>query len=199
MSFPVILSFYTKNTLYEEEVCKLITSCEKFGLQTVIRGIESFGSWELNCAYKPFYICEVIEQLDQPVLWVDADGCFLKKPLWEKAFDADVSARFHDELNWDHPSKVISSTVFVNATHQGKALLRLWMDETEKQLLDPGRNIEFWDQIALRNVLQTWEGLFEPMPLIYTKIFDHPMDCLLVADPVIEHYQASRRFKKRGG
>lgn len=195
MTFPVILSFYTKGTPYEKEVLHLIESCKEFGLQTVIEGVESFGSWELNCGYKPFYIWKALEQLNRPVLWVDADGRFLKEPKWQLAFDSDLSVRFHEELNWDHPSKVITSTVFVKPTKQGKEILKRWIQETQKQLLDPKRTVEFWDQIALRDALKGWEGILEPMPLDYAKIFDHPSDCVTVHEPVIEHYQASRRFK----
>ena len=197
MRFPVIISFYTRNTPYEEEVKNLIESCKKFDLAIEVEGIDSFGSWELNCAFKPFFIWRMMEKLGRPVLWVDADGIFLKKPRWQEAFDSDLSVRFHGELDWDHPSKVITSTLFVCPSLEGKAILRRWIRQTQKHLLDPNRTLEFWDQIALRDALNGWEGMLEPMPLSYAKIFDHPSDCISTPDPVIEHYQASRRFKKK--
>lgn len=194
--FPVIISFYTKGTPYEDEVQKLIESCRQFDLETAIEGVDSFGSWELNCAYKPFFIWQMLEKLERPLLWVDADGVFLKKPKWQEAFDADLSVRFHPELSWDHPSKVITSTLLAAPSVQGRAIIRKWIQETQQSLLNPGRTLEFWDQIALRDALRGWEGILEPLPLTYAKIFDHPSDCATAPDPIIEHYQASRRFKK---
>lgn len=195
MDFPVIISFYTLGTPYEEEVQKLIESCASFKLKTSIVGIESFGSWELNCAYKPFFILDKLKEFNAPVLWVDADGVFIKKPKWQRAFDADLAVRNNVHLPQFHSSRVITSTVFVRPSLGGKDLLRSWMSMTQKSLLDANRIEEFWDQVALRDAMELSFGKVANIPLEYAKIFDHDEDCLLVRDPVIEHYQASRRFK----
>lgn len=192
MPFPVIVSFYTKGTPYQIEVQNLIASCEKFSLEYEICGIESQGSWELNCAYKPFFILEQLEKWQQPILWVDADGVFMKSPLWQESFDKDLSVRI-EPVPDHHPSKVISSTVFVRP--EGADLIRMWIQNCRDILFDSERKQEFWDQIALRDVvLQNWDRI-SPMPLSYAKIFDHPKDLVHVIDPVIEHFQASRRYK----
>jgi hypothetical protein len=192
MKFPVIISFYTLNTPYQLEVQNLIDSCKKFGLETDIEGVESFGSWELNCAYKPFFILKKLNELQRPVLWVDADGVFVREPSWQEAFEADLAVR-QELVAEDHPSRVISSTVF--ARESSKSLLRLWCQMCQKMLLDPEREEEFWDQIALRDAIQASNAKVASMPLAYAKIFDHPGDRQSEVVPVIEHYQASRRFK----
>ncbi|NGX37023.1 MAG: hypothetical protein K1000chlam2_00173 [Chlamydiae bacterium] len=196
MDFPVIISFYTANTPYQLEVQNLIASCEKFGLEVAIEGVESFGSWELNCAYKPFFILQKLEELNQPLLWVDADGVFARAPTWQAAFEADLAVRMDEGLAADHPSKVISSTVFVRPSEAGKRLVREWIGKCHEILLDPARKEEFWDQIALREAIAKNRARVAPMPLSYAKIFDHPGDCATVENPVIEHFQASRRFKQ---
>lgn len=195
MAFPVIISFYTRQTPYEEEVQNLIESCEKFQLEYEVEGIDSFGSWELNCAFKPFFIMKKLEELQRPCLWVDADGIFVRTPSWQSAFEADLSVRYDLDLPSDHPSKVITSTVF--AKPSAKPLIKLWMRECQIELSKEGRRVEFWDQIALRDaILRKPEGLsVAPIPLEYAKIFDHPIDEVVSNLPVIEHYQASRRFK----
>ena len=108
--FPCVISFYTVGTLYQLEVQNLIASCEEFGIEHRIEGIESKGSWELNCAYKPFFILEKLEELGRPVLWVDADGVFIREPEVLKAFEADLATRIEEGLPSSHPSKVISAT-----------------------------------------------------------------------------------------
>jgi len=198
MEFPVIISFYTKNTPYQLEIQNLIASCEAFDLEIQVEGVESFGTWELNCAYKPFFILKTLDELQMPLLWVDADGVFVQKPTWQEAFQSDLSVRYHSELPKDHPSKVISSTIFVAPTPQARHLLKMWIKECQKSLLDPNRKEEFWDQMALRDAIlqKPPEITVSSLPLTYAKIFDHPQDCKEVASPVIEHYQASRRSKK---
>lgn len=198
--FPVIISFYTEKTPYQIEVQNLMNSCQKFGLSTSIEGVESFGTWELNCAYKPFFLLKKLNELKKPVLWVDADGVFLKKPVWQEAFDSDFAVRLGKELADDHPSKVISSTIFAHYSPKAIGLIKLWAYECQKSLLDPQREEEFWDQIALRDaILQNpMQATISSMPLSYAKIFDHPQDNQKIQDPVIEHYQASRRYKKLG-
>jgi hypothetical protein len=196
--FPLIISFYTKQTLYQLEIQNLLESCAKWGLPIEIEGIESLGSWELNCAYKPFFIYRKLQELKRPLLWVDADAIFLKKPEPIEVFKADFSVRINESLAEDHPSKVISSTIFANYTQGCQALLRAWVKRSHHLLMQEGRREEFWDQIALRDAIfeESHTAHVLPMPLSYTKISDHPVDCKLVLDPVIEHYQASRRFKK---
>jgi hypothetical protein len=195
--FPVIVSFYTKNTPYEEEVKNLIQSCARFGLETQIEGVDSFGSWELNCAFKPFFLYQKLQELKKDLLWVDADAVFLQKPVSLDVFAADLAVRIHDELPDHHPSKVISSTIYVSYTEKAQELLRKWAQECTKQLMRQDRKEEFWDQIALRDVLFSKKTLAKvgSLPRTHTKIAGHPQDEKEVPEAVIEHYQASRRFK----
>lgn len=193
--FPLVISFYTLKTLYQLEVQNLIASCKQFDLEAEIEGVKSFGSWELNCAYKPFFILGKLQELKRPVLWVDADAVFVQRPIWEDYFNADLAVRIETSLPYTHPSKVMSGTLYVNYTPEAMGVLRDWIAECQKQLTDLNRKEEFWDQIALRNVLQRQTAAkIHPLPPAYVKIFDHPSDPQ--NEPIITHYQASRRLKK---
>lgn len=195
--FPTVISFYTIGTPYQTEAQNLIESCKKFEIDYDIEGVESFGCWELNCAYKAFFIYKKLMECKKPLLWVDADGVFVSKPNWIEVFNFDFAVRMHEDLPFDHPSKVISSTLYVAYNARTQGLIKLWARECEKQLLDPERTEEFWDQIALRDALLSKqnEAHIASMPIAYSKIFDHPQDNEQVFDTVIEHYQASRRYK----
>jgi nucleotide-diphospho-sugar transferase len=192
--FPLVISFYTKNTPYQLDAHHLTASCEKFGIEHAVEGIDSFGSWELNCAYKPFFIAEKLRHFERPVLWVDADAMFVKKPTPLKIFEKDFAAYAQPGLENNHPSKVRSGTLFINHTEGGAKFLKAWAEECQRLLVDPGRTEEFWDQMALRNVFLA-EAKPARLPLSYIKILGHPLDekC---AKPVIIHYQASRHAKK---
>lgn len=170
----------------------LIRSCEKWGIEHCIEGIESQGSWELNCAVKPFYILEKLEQHRRPIFWVDADAVFLKEPKLDQFPACDFSVRIEPYLHEADPSKVISCTIYVNYSNDGRQILRKWADECKKRSHHP----PFWDQVALRDVLLTRKrAKILPMPLPYCTLLDFDDFFIRKEDIVIKQFQASRRFK----
>ena len=118
MTFPLVISFYTKDTPYQLDAHHLMASCDKFGIEHHIEGIDSYGSWELNCAYKPFFIAEKLRQFERPVLWVDVDAVFAQKPKILKVFEKDFAVYSQKDLEPDHPSKIRSGTIYVNYTER---------------------------------------------------------------------------------
>lgn len=195
--FPTVISFYTRESLYQLEVQNLIESCSRYGLSFYAEGMPSLGSWELNCAYKPFFIHRQLQRLQQPVLWVDADAIFVAPPEILEAFESDFAVRINEDLSMDHPSRVMSGTIYANYTPGADRLLRLWALKCQEEITCVGRSQEFWDQVALRDALKDLTGVvnYASLPKRYTKIADHVGDCKEILDPVIEHYQASRRYK----
>ncbi len=196
--FPLIVCFYTKDTLYQLEVQNLIASCDQWGLEHHVEPITSFGSWEKNCSYKPFFLMEKLQQLGRPLFWVDADAVFVQKPKKLDVFDLDFAVRINADCDDSHPSKVISGSVFVNATSGGARILKAWGQECLDSFLNPDRTEEVWDQIALRDVIRhgVHGAQIGSLPLEYMAIFDHPGDKVAIHSPIITHYQASRRLKK---
>ncbi len=194
--FPLIVSYYTKDTLYQLEVQNLIASCKRWNLLHHIESISSFGSWERNCAYKPFFLMEKLQQFRKPLFWVDADAAFLQEPGRLEAFKTDFAARINHACEDTHPSKIYSGSLFINATQGAERLLKAWGQACIQALTDPHRTHEFWDQMALRDVIQ--QGIpnttIGELPPEYVTIIDHPHDPQ--DNTVIAHYQASRRFKK---
>src|SRR6267154_794315 len=194
----IIISFYTLGTPYEGEVKKLIHSCAELKIEADMVGVDLKGSWEKNFALKPGFILKKLKQSNRPVLWVDADDVF-KQPSDFNEFNAcDIAVRMNEFLPKTHESRIVSNTVFVRNNLAGVKLLEEWCEEVDIGLNDQDRTLEFWDQIALRNALhRNSEVRFLPMPLKYAKIFD--FDDLFISEQevVIEHYQASRRYKNK--
>ncbi|SRR5581483_3752579 len=196
--FPLVVSYYTKDTVYQLEVQNLITSCKNWGIEHHVEPITTLGSWERNCCYKPFFLMEMLQHFKRPLFWVDADGVFAQKPKWQGVFAKDAAVRINAEREDDHPSKVNSGSLYINATTGGGALLKAWAQECLDAFAAPERTEEIWDQIALRDVIQRGNlpadiGI---LPLEYLKIVGNPCDEKWVGEAVISHYQASRRFKK---
>lgn len=196
MQFPLIISFYTPTIPYQLYAYSLKQSCEKFNLPFCIEAVDSWGSWELNCGFKPFFILQKLLQFNQPILWVDCDASFVRQPSYLSVFEHDLSVYIDPILPKTHPSKVRSGTIYLKPTKPAIDALRRWICESKKQLTNSARKIEFWDQEALKKILFNDRILcWSSLPLDYVYIMKHPKDSKLVLNPVIVHCQASR-YKK---
>lgn len=182
---PVVVCFFTLNTPYAEEAKKLKASCERLGLDHRIVGVQPRGSWEANCAYKARFVEEWWRALGRPVLWADADAIVHRSPELLRGAAADVAV--HRALGW----MFASGTVFFNQTPEAETLLVRWRErcEADPKMWDQVHLDAAWEDVALQRPLETlW------LPREYTYIADLE-DVALTEDPVVEHTQASRRFK----
>lgn len=188
--FPTVICYYTQKSGYEKHVKRLITSCKKFNLPFSVDAIPSLGTWERNCCYKPKYILQKLLALQSPVLWVDADGEIVKRPTLFENISSDIALPIMEDLPEDHPSKMVSGTIYVNHTTSAFDILRAWDVECEHLLQsDPA----IWDQIALRNVLLKSQANIYALSHAYYMIYDKREEG---EEAFIIHYQASRIEKK---
>ena len=195
---PTIISFYTKNSPYEWHMESLVKSCEDFFLEIEVEGVDTAGSGEMNCAYKPLFILKMLQKLKKNVLWVDSDAVFVRSLEDLPAFASDIAVRVYPECSIDHISKIGSGTFYANYTPAALELVQLWAEVSLKELGRKGRTEEFWDQVSLRETVRTYNraATIGLLPLEYMKIFDHPEHILKCQNPVIVHTQASRICKK---
>ncbi|MBM3198756.1 MAG: hypothetical protein FJZ58_05830 [Chlamydiae bacterium] len=115
---PLVVSFYTKKTLYEEAGEALIASCVKFGIEYDIEAVETLGSWEENCSRKPGFLVQKMQEHARPLLWVDADALFLRPLVFEEFMFYDMAImRYQEE---DPRFAVGAGTVYINATQKGR-------------------------------------------------------------------------------
>lgn len=195
-SFPLIVSYFTQDALYAPAAEALRASCERFALPCDIEAVDSFGNWELNCAFKPFFLYRKLKEHKRPLLWVDADALFVRAPQKLRAFAADIAVRTFPELPDDHASKVLSGSLYINYSEKAAHFLKEWAKLCQQELTDPKRTLEFWDQTALRDALQSTDVRVAHLPARYAFIADHPEDQRTIADPVIAHFQASRYARR---
>lgn len=190
--FPLIVSYYTIGTGYAEEIKNLISSCKKLALPYDITPIESQGQWDKNCCYKPQFLLKKLKTHNYPLLWVDADAIFLSKPTLFQTLNCDIALRTHDELPIDHPSKILTGTLYLKNSPPIYKLLSNWSAECQKMLQG---KVEVWDQVALKHALLKGPSLnLFSLPDSYCFIYDKSLSPK--EDAVILHYQASRLFKK---
>jgi len=182
---PTIISFYTKNTIYEQEAAHLIASCKKLDLPFEIDGVDSMGEWEENCRYKPTFILQKLKQLKRPILWSDADAMILKKPKTQKG---DIAVCIDKTKMIDDPAHLFSGTIFFNYTPKTLQLIEHWIKEcTDSKTV-------WGDQVSLRDVIlkNKAQAQIDFLPGSYWLFYDKVDNETLINEAVILHYQASR-------
>jgi hypothetical protein len=185
--WPIIVSYYTKNTLYENQVEDLIRSCQDLGLPYDVVPIESLGSWSKNCCFKPSFLLQKLLLHRRPIVWTDADSVIVKKPELFTHLNCDMGVHIREHLPETDSSKVLSGTIFINYTSRAKRLLKLWLLECKRRVEREGLVL---DQEALRDVIYRYPhgALIDHLPSSYCQIFDKKQE----EAPVFIHYQASR-------
>lgn len=76
----IVVSFYTKGTVYEQEAIKLMASLQALNLDYDVQEISDKGSWRANVGYKPTFLLEMLNKHKQPIMWTDIDNVFIKRP-----------------------------------------------------------------------------------------------------------------------
>lgn len=184
-----IISYYTRNTLYEKDAARLRTSCEKFEFAADIEGIDPFGKWHEHICYKPVFILKKLKELKQPLLWIDADGEVVEKfPL--EPFDCDLSIRTFAHFPKDHPCHLLTATIFIDYTPESLSLMEAWAEACqEKMRAEP--ELEVSDQAVLNSLIGASSTRFKPLPSAFAALFDEDLP-----QKYIVQHQASRLYRK---
>lgn len=196
----IFVSYYTKNTPYEEVIQKcLLSGLKRFDLPYDIQGVPDEGTWQLNTAYKSKFILEMLLKHKQDVCFLDSDAIIDKYPslLFEIPDKYDLGAHWLDwMLQWrGKPGDnfhLLSGTMIFKYKPKVIELVKQWREEVLKDL-------GTWEQKIFQNMVEKRRDI---------KIYDLPAEycCVLlqdysippyVKDPVIIHTQASRKFKRR--
>ncbi|MDX9911771.1 MAG: class I SAM-dependent methyltransferase [Phycisphaerales bacterium] len=177
---PLIVSFYTTGTRYEDEARRLIASCQELGLEHDVRGIKPRGTWEANCAMKASFVRSIWREAGRPVLWLDADAVVRASPELLRGAACDLAVRKVE--GWSFAS----GTVYFG--RGAGELLEEWVArcEREPRVWDQVHLDHAWEAVCSRSGLETWW-----LPRGYTHIFDEGA----CSGVVVEHMQASRRLK----
>ena len=200
MSDFTIISYYTKNTPYEEVYYNyLLPSLEKFKLRFYVKEITSLGSWYKNTAYKAKFILESLEKLNTNVVYVDVDAKILKYPKLFKEIPEEYDLALH-HLSWrlfygyknSKEEELLTGTIFARPNNKVKEICQLWYEEAIKT--------NEWEQKVLARILEKRQDvkIFE-LPVEYCMPYSRPRNQPLLIDDfdaVIKHFQKSREYKR---
>lgn len=181
----VVAAYFTENTAYEKEAQGLIESLKKFNLPMDVVGVASQGDWQANAQYKAYFVKQMlIRHFPKDILYVDADAKVRQHPALFDSVDFDVGIAFRENI------EMLGGTLYFANKPNVLEVVERWVRGCH---LNP----QIWDQQVLQHVLK--ESIQElrlkicTLPPTYCQIFDLMKH---VGEPVIEHFQASRRFKQ---
>ena len=191
----IVIGYYTKNTLYSNEVIKLKVSLDNLKINYHIIAIKDFNDWNLNTYYKATFIKLMLEKYpNNKLLYVDSDAVLHSKPNIIYKLNFDIGISFIDNY-------LRSGTLFIKNTNYTLSVVNEWInlnikilnDNLKKNNYSKYKKIQF-EQMNLQIILEKYK---------YKNVFfldddyciidkDKPKNILI--KPIIEHFQASRLY-----
>lgn len=181
-----VIAFYTKDTPYEKEAQELIRNCQSFGIPIETVGYPNTGSWVRNAALKSIFISSMMEKHPRGarLVYLDVDARIRQYPELFDTLQADIGVHYRKKRS--SRSELLSGTIYIRNTKYTHSLVKAWI---KKQSENP----DTWDQRILQATLEETPNIRRAnLPATYTQIFD---SMRLEGKPVIEHMQASRRYR----
>ena len=111
MPLYTVVSMYTVDTPYEQEVERLRESLRAFDINHEIYPIESTGNWVKNAQIKAIVIHKALLSMDTNVVWLDADAIVLARPTLFEHSEYDFSAVFQKRPATEQ-HRLLSGTMF---------------------------------------------------------------------------------------
>ena len=181
-----VVGFYTKDSPYKREALAMKVSAHAVGIEEVrLYEVESRGTWERNCQQKAEILLQACNDINQPFLYVDADARFNSLPMMGVDWiNYDIGVHYFKGV------ELLTGTIYINPTDRTKKLFNIWIGACK---LHRSR----WDQRILVDVLRG-DSITNVLSLApeYTWIFDLSKRYYGDLQPIITHYQASRRYRR---
>ena len=190
MSFKII-SGYTINTKYEEEIKDLESDLKRYNLDYKFYPYESKGSWVKNTLEKSKIIQQALIEFSCDIIWVDADAIIKKEPtFFTKLQDKDFDLCCHYLKTSYNPHELLTGTFYFKNNDKVKKLIDEWVQASKT-------NID-WDQRVLQKIVDKRKDLvIIDLPIEYIKI--NPRNkSIKNLECVIGHKQLSREMRKKG-
>ena len=192
----MVVGYYTVNTPYEEEAQNLLQSLNKLKVNHDIIGVKTLGNWQANTRFKAGFMLDMlIKWPNHRLLYVDVDAVVHKSPDLFKNYSCDIAVRWQD-FRW-RKNECLSGTIYMENNERTRRICELWRDINVTEGNKSNR-MEQWNLDTVINQMKKEDPNFtyKNLPPEYTMIFDSMRGMYPNINPVIEHFQASRRFKK---
>lgn len=187
----IIVSFYTPE--YTNDVLKLTKSVEQFDLpyhfellkHLPLDGAQKQKNWSKNAYQKANFIKKMMSLFpDKNIVWLDADAIVQQNTaLFDNMPECDIAVHYHKG------KELLTGTLYIRNNPTMEKIIDKWIAKNEK-------STHFLEQKNLEEVLkENTNVIIHNLPASYCKIFDSPVETI---NPVIEHFQSSRKWRKNG-
>ena len=166
------------------------------GITHDISGVKSLGNWQANTRFKAGFMLDMlIKHPNHRLLYIDVDAVVHSIPDLFKNYTCDIAVRWQD-FRW-RQNECLSGTIYMENNERTKRICELWRDINVNEGNESNR-MEQWNLDTVINKMKVEDPNFtyKNLPPEYTMIFDSMRGMYPNITPVIEHFQASRRFKK---
>ena len=190
----MVVGYYTVNTPYEEEAQNLLGSLNRLNVSHDIIGVETLGNWQANTRFKAEFMLDMLNKHPKHrLLYVDVDAVVHSSPDLFKNYKCDIAVRWQD-FKW-RKNECLSGTIYMENNERTRRICELWRDINVNEGNHSNR-MEQWNLDTVINKMKVDPNFtYKNLPPEYTMIFDSMRGIYPNAIPVIEHFQASRRFK----
>jgi hypothetical protein len=202
---PIFISHYTLDTEYENIVERLVDSLKKHRLDFDIEAIQTLGSWRANSNYCAKQVQQMLKKhYPRPVLRLDADAVVQRYPVLLESPEfyktTDVAACIWKRFR--KGGELLGGTMYFNNTSATQKLVDEWVVQScDNKNTKKKRNPDLLELLLFkgfhmnRKQHKNLPCRFTMLPLEYCKIFD--LMEKEVPAPIIEHFQASRKNKRK--
>ena len=179
----IVISGYTVNTKYEEEVKDLEGGLKKYNVPYKLYPYESRGTWRRNTMVKAELSQQGLnEHPNEDVIWIDADAVVHSRPdLFFELKNHDFDLCCHYLSTHYNPNELLSGTFVYRNNDKVKQLVDDWVNDKEIN----------WDQKKLQRLIEGRDLKIMPLPYEYIKINRRGQD-IRNLQCIIGHKQLSR-------
>jgi len=197
------VAWYTKDTVYEESFKKVLEpSLQKYNLDYTVFPVDNEHKWNKNVCKKPSIILKALNTLKEPIVVIDVDAQITNSPTIFDTIDTnkyDMACHYLDWETWyNRPGREVRKELLTGT---------LWFNYNENVLA----LLKEWSGLCLNNLCADQPPLEQLMKHKYThlRVFELPLDYIYITSmpngnepfvkieqPVIKHFQASRKAKK---
>ena len=198
----MVVSYYTKGTGYEQEIKNLEASLKIHRLPYKIFEYEPVGTWRANLNFKSECILRAMDMFpDKDIVFLDSDAVVRRYPVLfdelSRKREYDLSAHFFRyRPESGDADELLAGTLWIQNGGIGRQLVEKWHEVALARTADTRH------QLCLKMAIAEMEKAGEKVrvnrhPFAYTCVFDYPQAYKI--EPVIEHFQASRRLRREVG
>lgn len=198
----VVVSYFTKGTGYELEIKNLEASLKIHQLPYKIFEYEPAGTWRANLNYKSECILRAMDMFpDKDIVFLDSDAVVKQYPVLfdelSRNKDYDLSAHFFKyQPESGDADELLSGTLWIQNGAMGRRLVEKWHEIGLARTGDTRHQLCL--KIAIAELTKAGEKVrVYRHPFAYTCVFDYQQAYGI--EPVIEHFQASRRLRREVG